>query len=211
MSALLRRAAPAALLVVATLAGCSTQSPSTVSSQASATPSASGSSPASPSPEVTESATPSPTPTTAAAPVVCSSRNLVAKPGTEDSGAGHVRVVITLRNAGATTCTLNGYPRLRMLDTKGKALPLRVTHGGDTASPTVSARTVILARGTVASFDLGYSRVPVGNETTCAGGTLRVTPPQNTTELPVALTLEPCDQGRVSVSPVVAGSGGLAG
>jgi hypothetical protein len=42
---------------------------------------------------------------------------------------GTTGYAVALHNVSNSTCTLEGYPQLKMLDAAGKAIPTRVTHG----------------------------------------------------------------------------------
>ncbi len=67
--------------------------------------------------------------------------------------------------------------------------------------------TVTLAAGQSAYFNIGYSNVPVGGETSCPVSTaLEVTPPDATDHLVVTVALGPCGGGTMVVSPVFAAS-----
>jgi len=60
-----------------------------------------------------------------------------------------------------------------------------------------------LAAGATAYFNVGYSDVPTGSETTCpASAQLEVTPPNDFTQLTVAFQATACNHGTLTVSPV---------
>ena len=62
-----------------------------------------------------------------------------------------------------------------------------------------------LDAGQSAFFNIGYSDVPVGGETSCPTSTaLEVTPPDATDHLVVSAALGPCGHGTMVVSPVFA-------
>jgi hypothetical protein len=68
--------------------------------------------------------------------------------------------------------------------------------------------TVTLAAGQSAFFNIGYSDVPVGGETSCPTSTaLEVTPPGATDHLGVTAALTACGHGTLVVSPVFAATG----
>jgi hypothetical protein len=68
--------------------------------------------------------------------------------------------------------------------------------------------TVTLSTGQSVYFNIGYSDVPVGNETSCpSSASLEITPPNDTDHLVVAAVLAPCGGGTMVVSPVFASVG----
>jgi hypothetical protein len=67
--------------------------------------------------------------------------------------------------------------------------------------------TVYLTTGQSAEFNIGYSDVPVGGETSCPTSTaLEVTPPNAPDHLTIPASLAPCAHGTMVVSPVFAAS-----
>ena len=63
--------------------------------------------------------------------------------------------------------------------------------------------TVTLAMGESVYFNIGYSDVPVGQETSCpTSASLEVTPPNAYDHLVLPVTLAPCGGGTLVVSPV---------
>ena len=76
--------------------------------------------------------------------------------GTEGA-TGHLEVTLALRNTSGRACTLRGYPRARLLDAHGTALPLKVTQGGGFFPDTQRrARAVTLKRGGQARFGVSF-------------------------------------------------------
>jgi len=128
-----------------------------------------------------------------------------------DGAAGHLHLVVGLRNTGMQACTVNGYPQVQLRGAGGQAVPVTVTHDGDPAFPAASPSAVSIAPGGSGSFDIGYSHVPVDNESCTQASTMLVLVPGDTTALPVSVAVDPCDHGHLAVSPVVAGSVGSAG
>jgi len=60
--------------------------------------------------------------------------------------AGHVSYALRLRNVARVTCWVSGIPRLRLLDSRHRALPTRVVP----ARPGVMAERVVLRKGQTA-------------------------------------------------------------
>ena len=113
-----------------------------------------------------------------------------------------------LRNTTATACSLGGYPGLLLLAASGSALPTTVVRKGTYSFTAMSPTTVSVAPGGSVYFNIGYSDVPVGTETSCpSSAKLEITPPNAFDHLVVAATLSPCDGGSMTVSPVFAATG----
>ena len=200
-------------LCATALAGCGTvsitgaQQGATSTSEAAAAPSVTSTAATAPTSVASPSSTTPMTSSTAGGP--CAGQALSGRLATMDGAAGHVHLVIALRNAGAAACTLDGYPTVGLVGADGTALPVRLTHDGDMAFPATKPARVTLAPGAVASFDIGFGHVPGDGETSCPEArSLRVTPPGDTHAVTVAATVDPCDSGHLAVSPLVAGDQG---
>ncbi len=101
-------------------------------------------------------------------------------------------------------CVLGGYPGLQLLSSSGAALPTKVIRGGHYTFTSMAPTTVTLTTGQSVYFNLGYSDVPVGNETSCpTSSSLEVTPPNSYTHLVVAASLAPCGGGTAGGVPGV--------
>jgi hypothetical protein len=141
----------------------------------------------------------------------CSEDWLRVQKTSEDGAAGHIHFVVAVTNGSATACTLSGYPTFEMLDQGGKILPIRVTHS-DVSFPSSPPHKVLLAPRASASFDVGYSHVPVDPETSCPSASallIRVT-----TEgkgLLLSQSMDPCNHGTVATSALKAGKTGTRG
>ncbi|MGN6636687.1 MAG: DUF4232 domain-containing protein [Oryzihumus sp.] len=210
-----------AVAAVTTLAGCGPDSvapraaapttstsvpPSAAPSQAAASQDGASPTSASPAPEATSTA---PTPT---AGMPCRGQALAGRLASSDGAAGHIHLVVALRNIGGAECTLDGYPTVSLVAEDGSALPVRATHDGDLAFPARKPSTVVLAPGEVASFDLGFSHVPAAGQPPCrAAQSLAVTPPGDSRAVAVQAGADPCDSGHLAVSPLVAGDQGSVG
>jgi len=127
--------------------------------------------------------------------------------GGSNGAAGTIETTIVLHNVSSATCVLGGYPGLLMLGTGGTPLPTTVVRKGKYSFTSQSPVTVTLVPGQTASFNIGYSDVPVGGETSCPSSVeLEVTPPGAYDHLTIAATLAPCAHGTLVVSPVLAAS-----
>jgi hypothetical protein len=103
---------------------------------------------------------------------------------------------------------LGGYPGLQLVSATGTNLPTVVTRMGNYSFTAMAPTTVTLAPGQTAYFNIGYSDVPVGSETSCpTSGSMLVTPPNAFDHLTVSATLAPCGGGSLTVSPVFSATG----
>jgi hypothetical protein len=95
-----------------------------------------------------------------------------------------------------------------MLSASGANLPTQVVRTGSYSFTAIAPTTVILAPGQSAVFNIGYSDVPVGNETSCpTSASVEVTPPNATDHLVLTAALAPCGGGTLAVSPVFLATG----
>ncbi len=200
----------AALIGAVVLGGCSSHSataPSTTSSSiasttATSTTRAGGGAP------TTAATTPSPATSTSttsgsAVPGGCTAPHLAATVVGQQGAAGTQEVTVALRNSSEAACGLSGYPGLQLVSGSGSALPTNVVRGGAYGFTNMAPAPTMLQPGQSAYFNLGYSDVPTGNETTCpSSATVEVTPPNAYGHLDVSLRIAPCNAGTVTVSPV---------
>ena len=86
---------------------------------------------------------------------------------------------MALKNTTARSCTLGGYPGLLLLNSAGAGLPTKVVRKGSYGFTAMAPTTVTVAPGNAAYFNIGYSDVPVGGETSCpTSAVARGHPPQ---------------------------------
>ncbi len=128
---------------------------------------------------------------------------------TGSSGAaGTVETTVALKSTAPAPCVLGGYPGLQLVSSSGALLPTNVVRKGNYSFTAMSPTTLILNPGQSAYFNIGYSDVPVGTETTCpTSASVQVTPPNAYDHLVVATTMSPCGGGTLVVSPVFAATG----
>jgi hypothetical protein len=136
---------------------------------------------------------------------------VTATPGQAQGAAGTIVGTITLAAVGSATCTMEGYPALARFSATGAAVATTVVDGltvNLSGPPTQPPSVVTLTSTQEAEFTFEYSDVPTGTETTCANSTtLSVTPPGATVaSTPAPLTMAPCNNGTIEVSPVYAAS-----
>jgi len=194
-------AALAALAVLAAACGnsSSTTSPTTTTSVPRSTTSTTG------APTTT---TPSTTSSTTTKVADCTFSQLSVSAGQAAAGVGHVGVPLVLRNVGASTCTLTGYPGVAALDAQGnQAAQAQRTPGGylgGLPAGTTVPIVVTLAPGQAASAMVEGTDVPTGTATSCPQyPALLVTPPNTTQSVRVTAALPGCSP--IEVHPVVPG------
>jgi len=124
--------------------------------------------------------------------------------------AGTITAAIQVTNVGVAPCGLRGYPVLQLLSASGSPLPTQ-TIRGQTQFPASAANAPpslqrLTPQGAV-TFQLQYSDVPTGTETTCPQATsINVYVPASSAPVRVAEMLSPCSGGTVHVSPFYAAS-----
>jgi hypothetical protein len=134
---------------------------------------------------------------------------VTATPGQAQGAAGTIVGTVTLAEVGSGSCTMMGYPSLARFDSTGAPVATTVVDGltvNLSGPPTAPPTLVTLTATAQAEFTFQYSDVTTGTETSCASSTtLSVTPPGATTaSTPAPLTMAPCSNGTVEVSPVYA-------
>ncbi len=144
----------------------------------------------------------------AAGPVRCATTALSGSVAGSSGAAGTGETTVALKNTASAPCTLGGFPGLQMVSASGSLLPTNVVRTGNYPFTAMPATTVTLAPGQSAYFNIGFSDVPVGNETSCpVSQTLQVTPPNALDHLVLAAALGPCGGGTLVVSPVFLSTG----
>jgi len=143
--------------------------------------------------------------TTTAASTACN--HITASAGQSQGAAGTITGVITVTNSGTSTCTATGYPKVALFS--GSSAPLTVTMVDGlsvTLSPPANAAPspVALAPTSTVQFAYQYSDVPTGIETSCpTSETGAVTlPGASTSSSLFPLSIAPCNNGTIRVSPV---------
>jgi Protein of unknown function (DUF4232) len=197
------------------LAACSSGSPASSSSTSTTkAPASTTSTTKAPASTTSTTATTAPAATTTTGPggpTQCPTTSLTASIFGSSGAAGTIETTVALTSSATTSCTLGGYPGLQMLNSAGAALTTTVIRGGNYSFTNFPATTVSIAPGQAVYFNMGYSDVPSGSQTSCPLSTsLRVTPPNSFTSLTVAAQLGPCTNGSITVSPVFAATGSAA-
>jgi hypothetical protein len=131
--------------------------------------------------------------------------------GQGQGAAGTITGTIVITNAGSTPCTVNGYPTLALSSGSGAPLTVTIVNGltvNVSAQANAPPSTVVLAAAGTAQFAYQYSDVPTGAQTSCPESEgASVTLPNGGGSSPTfPLTMAPCNNGTVYVSPVYATS-----
>jgi hypothetical protein len=138
---------------------------------------------------------------------------VTATPGQTQGAAGTIVGTITVAEVGTGTCTMMGYPTLARFGAGGAAVPITLVHGitVNLPGPATQPPTLVTLTATQqAEFTFQYNDVITGTETSCATSTtLSVTTPgASGASAPIPLTMAPCNNGTVEVSPVYAATAG---
>ncbi len=120
-------------------------------------------------------------------------------------GAGTFETTVALKNVSAASCPTGGYAGLQLVDAHGNQLPTQTLRGGTLNFEDIPVTSFVLAPGATAWFNIGYSDVPVGSQTSCAvASQLQVIPPGDVAHLAIAATIAACGSGTVHESPMFA-------
>jgi len=185
-----------AVLLGACSSGSSSSSASTGATTTTVAPSSSTTRASAPSTSTTATTSPG-------GPTQCPTPKLTATVYGSGGAAGTIETTIALTSSASTTCTLGGYPGLQMLTAAGGNLPTTVIRKGNYSFTSMAPTVVSIAPGQAAYFNMGYSDVPTGSETSCpTSASLAVTPPNSYTSTTVSAQLGPCGNGSIAVSPV---------
>jgi hypothetical protein len=141
----------------------------------------------------------------------CHRNQLRAHLGQGNGAAGSVRISASFRNTSSSTCSLEGYPGMQMLNKAGKPIPTSVHRGLPGTAP---VRSVTLAPGGVAKFYMGFADATgYGNKKCPTSARVKVTAPNDFSSITVAWHLQPYGGsiphlhcGLISVSPVQRGT-----
>jgi Protein of unknown function (DUF4232) len=120
--------------------------------------------------------------------------------------AGTEESTFSLTNSSAATCTMFGYPGMALLSSSGQTLPTTVVRGGGTGATIMAPKTVTLAPGATAFFNVTSSDVTTATTSCSSGAQVQITPPTNTTSATLPVAIDACDNGKLDVSPIFAGT-----
>jgi len=111
---------------------------------------------------------------------------------------GHTFATLGLTNGSGAPCSLLGYVGLQLVDAQGQPLPTRAIRGDGMLAPEPGPSSVVIPSGGSAFFDLVWTDMPTGAETSCPRATyLAVTPPDEYGPLILEFQGAPCDRGTI--------------
>ncbi|MBS2965852.1 DUF4232 domain-containing protein, partial [Actinocrinis puniceicyclus] len=131
-------------------------------------------------------------------------------PGSQ--GAGHELMNIRLANTSGRTCTVYGYPGMKLEDANGSGQATTVTR-----NRSMAPKTIVVPNGgsvaTTARFDFDIPAADESQTGNCEAPSvyLQITPPDETTQLSASIGGGPitvCEHGALDVLPFVAGPKG---
>jgi hypothetical protein len=143
---------------------------------------------------------------------VCATLQLRITLGHIGVALGHVGMYFVVKNTGAKTCELDGFPTVQMIGGTKHLVPTMVTFGSDYTVPLISARLTLIKSGATAAFMLGYADSTGYGLSKCpTAHTLRITPPGDLATQDLHLEMEPYGGaaiqslvcGEIAVSPIV--------
>jgi len=107
----------------------------------------------------------------------CRPAQLTLSSATEGAAGGSVREVFRWRNHSTAICTLRGYPQVRLLDARYRAVAIVVHHGAGYLTPPAPVRVVRLNPGDAAYFSLEWGHNPAVGITCVVVHHALLTPP----------------------------------
>lgn len=159
-----------------------------------------------PSPAQTTSTGPAGTPS--GTPSRCLPAALRLSPGAARQASNQYGRTLIFTDISTSSCTLYGYPGVQLLNADGRVLSIPMHRGGGYVFTDPGPHVVVLHPGESASFSFG------GPVITAAGGGLcpvasevRVIPPNDYSQLAVAVRAPACPDSGVTVAAVTAGAG----
>lgn len=127
-------------------------------------------------------------------------------------GAGHESINIRLTNTSGHTCTVYGFPGMKLEDGNGSGQATNVTrnHGIKTLTVTVADGASVATTGHF-DFDVPAADEPQTGNCEIPSVYLQITPPDETTQLVATITGGPvtvCEHGTIDVLPFISGPTG---
>jgi hypothetical protein len=142
----------------------------------------------------------------------CATSHLRITLGRLGVAAGHVGMYFYVKNAGAKTCELDGFPTVQLIGSTKRLIPTLVTFGQDYTVPLVTPRSTRIMPGSTAVFMLGYADMTGYGFSRCpTANTLRITPPGDLGSQDLHLeiqayggaTIQSLVCGEIAVSPIM--------
>ena len=130
---------------------------------------------------------------------------------TGSQGAGHESINIKLTNTSGNTCTVYGYPGLKLEDANSAGQATTVTRDAGTKKMITVANGASVATTGRFDFDVPAADEPQSGNCEGPSSYLEITPPDETTQLVATIGGGPitvCEHGTIDVLPFIAGSTG---
>jgi hypothetical protein len=132
---------------------------------------------------------------------------MTASEGQSNGAAGHIGYAIVLTNAGAQSCTLDGYPTVQLVASSGNLSTTQSNGNDGVTTVSTTPELVTITAGGAASFVLQYEDVPTGTQSCPYANQLQIQLPGGggtvTASLPIQI--DPCG-GSIYISPVRTGT-----
>ncbi len=134
----------------------------------------------------------------------CTAAQLSAGFVSAQGAAGTLFDTLQLTNVSTSSCILNGFVTVQLLDAGNAPLPTVNMPGGGMLSGFPGPSSFVLPPGASSQFVLAWSDVPVGSETSCpAASHLALTPPGASAAVILDIpppAVAPCNGGTVYTS-----------
>ncbi|AWS44012.1 DUF4232 domain-containing protein [Streptosporangium sp. 'caverna'] len=131
----------------------------------------------------------------------CSTGGLKARVGAVSAGAGQRYAPLVLTNTSTKSCWVYGFVGLIMFDGRGDALRTRVRR------ESVRPQRITLRPGAGAHARMHWTVTVTGHESTCpTSARLMVIAPDEVAHLEIPFTSVICDDGRLDITPMAAGT-----
>lgn len=127
-------------------------------------------------------------------------------------GAGHESINIRLTNTSGHTCTVYGFPGMKLEDGNGSGQATNVVRDHSFPTPTITvANGASVATTGHFDFDIPAADEPKTGNCEAPSVYLQITPPDETTQLVATITGGPvtvCEHGTIDVLPFISGPTG---
>ncbi|HEY6531394.1 MAG TPA: DUF4232 domain-containing protein [Acidimicrobiales bacterium] len=133
---------------------------------------------------------------------ICATSQLQAELGPSNVGAGQSYAPLILRNTSSSTCLVQGFPGVSVLDGSGNQIGQPATRDGSEGGE------VLLQAGGVASATLHTTNEGIGPSCEPTSAQMKVFPPDQTAELTFSAEYTVC--GGFTVTTLVPGDQGTA-
>lgn len=119
---------------------------------------------------------------------------------------GHLDVVFSVTSVAQTSCYLEGYPGIQLINASGHNIATHLTWGGGFFFANRPKQYVVLGTGKSAYFALGWTHFPSPGQSCPTTKYLLVTPPDDYNPIVVSAVIRQVCGGNVSASPITTSS-----